>query len=420
MTGASIWNDRLSTNARAGRKDMTLCDTLLGLLLFSLVTVLYELDRHGVGTAVTQADLLVSRLMTIVAIALLLGLIVFSRRRIMASLVTLEQAQEARQQADELFNLTDMLQSADSYEDATAVLQVTTQQILPDLGTALYIFNQAGDQLELSKAWNLPAGCEPSPTLAPDNCWALKRGRSHLNDPLHGSVCCSHHTGSTITLEFPMQARGSVFGLIKFIGEGEEGCVRLGHAERIGRAMAESISLALSNIQLRETLRNQSLRDPLTGLYNRGYLDETFDRLQRLAERNQSHLSLVMIDLDNFKMLNDTYGHAKGDAVLSDVAHVIQGHLRASDLACRYGGEELVLILPDCSLDQALVKAEQCRGRIEALSGAHHAKISASFGVATYPETSKTCEALLGSADAALYQAKALGRNRVEWAACPA
>lgn len=420
MTGASIWNDRLSGSPRAGRKDMTLCDTLLGLLLFSLVTVLYELDRHGVGTTVTQDDLLISRLMTIAAIVLLLGLIVFSRRRIMASLVTLEQAQEARQQADELFNLTDMLQSADSYEDATAVLQVTTQQILPDLGTALYIFNQAGDQLELSKAWNLPAGCEPSPTLAPDNCWALKRGRSHLNDPLHGSVCCTHHTGSTITLEFPMQARGSVFGLIKFIGEGEEGCVRLGHAERIGRAMAESISLALSNIQLRETLRNQSLRDPLTGLYNRGYLDETLDRLQRLAERNHSHLSLVMIDLDNFKALNDTYGHAKGDAVLSDVAHVIQGNLRASDLACRYGGEELVLILPDCSLDQALSKAEQCRGRIEALSSLHHVPISASFGVATYPETSKSCEGLMGSADAAMYQAKALGRNRVEWAACPA
>lgn len=420
MTQQSIWSDRLRANVRTARRHMLFCDALMGLLLLSLITVLYELVRHGETGAVPPDDLLISRLMTIAAITLLLGLTMCSRLRITAAQSTLDQAQEARQQADELFNLTDMLQCADSYEDATAVVQVTTQQILPDLGTALYIFNQAGDQLELSKAWNLPEGCDPSPTLAPDNCWALKRGRSHLNDPLHGSVCCSHHTGNTITLEFPMQARGTVFGLIKFIGEGEEGCARLRHAERIGRAIAESISLALSNIQLRETLRNQSLRDPLTGLFNRRYMDDTLDRLQRLAERNHSPLSLVMIDLDNFKMLNDTYGHAKGDAVLCDVAQVIQGHLRASDLACRYGGEELVLILPDCSLDHALAKAELCRGRIEALSTMHHVTISASIGVASYPETSKNCEELMGSADAAMYQAKALGRNRVEWTACSA
>jgi len=120
-----------------------------------------------------------------------------------------------------------------------------------------------------------------------------------------------------------------------------------------------------------------------------------------------------MVDLDHFKKLNDEHGHAFGDAVLRDAAMAIVGGLRETDIVCRFGGEELVVILPDCNLDRAEDKAEALRLRIEALSQTHGAGISASFGVAAVPYTSTGVSDLLAAADAALYKAKQNGRNQV-------
>jgi diguanylate cyclase (GGDEF)-like protein len=133
----------------------------------------------------------------------------------------------------------------------------------------------------------------------------------------------------------------------------------------------------------------------------------------RLAERENREVSVVMVDLDHFKTLNDEHGHAFGDAVLRDTAMAIVGSLRETDVVCRYGGEELVVILPDCNLDRAVDKAETLRLRIEALSKTHGAAISASFGAASVPYTSSSVMDLLAAADAALYRAKQEGRNQV-------
>jgi diguanylate cyclase (GGDEF)-like protein len=173
------------------------------------------------------------------------------------------------------------------------------------------------------------------------------------------------------------------------------------------------MSLALSNIALREKLRTQSLRDPLTGLYNRRYMEDALDRYISLAERTGTATSVVMIDLDNFKRLNDEHGHAKGDAVLRDVAGQLVSALRPSDVVARYGGEELMVILPNCGLDDAALKAEILRLRVEGLSDAHGVPISASFGVATVPETSTNAVDVIPMADSALYAAKKQGKNRV-------
>ena len=124
-----------------------------------------------------------------------------------------------------------------------------------------------------------------------------------------------------------------------------------------------------------------------------------------------------MIDLDHFKRLNDEHGHALGDAVLAEVASAIVGAIRPGDVACRYGGEELVVLLPDCAMAEGLDKAEMLRVRIERLSENHGAQISASFGVATLPDTSSKVADIIADADAALYRAKAEGRNRVVGAA---
>ncbi len=222
-----------------------------------------------------------------------------------------------------------------------------------------------------------------------------------------------HHIGSAATVEVPMMARGQVFGLLVLSYDGADAFQNLKGIRRVSRALADSMSLALSNIALREKLRTQSLRDPLTGLYNRRYMEDALERYLSLAERTGAATSVVMIDLDNFKRLNDNYGHAKGDAVLRDVAGQFVGALRPSDVVARYGGEELMVILPNCGIEDAAAKAEMLRMRIESLSEVHGAPISASFGVATVPETSVNAADVIPMADAALYAAKNAGKNCV-------
>jgi diguanylate cyclase (GGDEF)-like protein len=325
-------------------------------------------------------------------------------------------SREAHEQVEELFAMTDMLQAAEDHVDAGAVLMATALRLLPQFGGALYVFNNSRDRLDLAKSWNASDGFGPSDTLLPGNCWALKRGKPHINDPQTGTLCCMHHLGSAATIEVPMMARGQVHGLIVLALEAENALRQIKAMRRLARAMADSMSLALSNIALREKLRTQSLRDPLTGLYNRRYMEDALDRYVSLAERTGSPTSVLMIDLDDFKRLNDQHGHAKGDAVLRDIAAQLVGGLRPSDVVSRYGGEELMVILPGCSLEGAEIKAESLRARIEGLSEAHGTPISASFGVASVPETSTSPADVVPMADAALYIAKQAGKNCVRLA----
>ncbi|MCT2398826.1 sensor domain-containing diguanylate cyclase [Novosphingobium mangrovi (ex Huang et al. 2023)] len=324
-----------------------------------------------------------------------------------------DEARSTSRQIEELFAMTDMLQAAENHEDAGAVLMATAQRLLPEFGGALYVFNNSRDRLDLAKAWNESERFEPAATLLPTNCWALKRGKPHINDMASGTLCCMHQIGGAATLELPMMARGQVYGLLILALDDSDAYTGLMQVRRIARALADSMSLALSNIALREKLRTQSLRDPLTGLYNRRYMEDALERYVSLAERTGSATSVVMIDLDNFKRLNDDYGHAKGDAVLRDVASQLVGALRPSDVVARYGGEELMVILPSCGIEDATAKAEMLRMRIESLSEVHCAPVSASLGVAAVPETATSMADVIPMADAALYAAKKAGKNRV-------
>jgi diguanylate cyclase (GGDEF)-like protein len=325
-------------------------------------------------------------------------------------------AERAHAQVEELFAMTDMLQAAEDHVDAGAILMASAQRLLPGYGGALYVFNNSRDRLDLAKSWNTSERFQPSETLLPANCWALKRGKPHINDSHTRTLCCLHHLGSASTVEVPMMARGQVHGLVVLALDAEDAFDALKEVRRLARAMADSMSLALSNIALREKLRTQSLRDPLTGLYNRRYMEDALDRYVSLAERTGSSTAVVMIDLDNFKRLNDEHGHAKGDAVLRDVAGQLTGGLRPSDVIARYGGEELLVVLPDCTLDDAQLKAEILRARIEGLSEVHGISVSASFGVAAVPETSTSPVDVVPMADAALYAAKQAGKNCIRMA----
>ena len=326
----------------------------------------------------------------------------------------IEEAKQSRSQLEELFAMTDMLQSADGHGDAGTVLAITARRLMPDFGGALYVFNNSRDRLDLVKNWNGQGEFTPSETLLPSACWALKRGKPHINDSGSQTLECAHHLPASASIEIPMMARGNLYGLLVISYNGDAATEALLGVRRIARALADSMSLALSNIALNEKLKTQTLRDPLTGLYNRRYMEDALERAIRTAERSKSSTSVVMIDLDNFKKLNDQHGHAKGDAVLRDVAQHLVGSLRPTDVVSRYGGEELLLILPETELKDAVVKSDMLRIGIQRLSEAHQVAISASFGVAAFPGSVQDCSELMAAADDALYAAKNAGRNCVK------
>ncbi|QWC56448.1 diguanylate cyclase [Erythrobacter sp. 3-20A1M] len=383
---------------------------------------------HGVLTLGLTVALFLpaigAKAMIVVAIAASLGLMVMRYRIRHSVMGALERTRAEREEAsrlkhhnEELFAMTDMLQAAEGHEDAGSVLEATASRLLPSFAGALYVFNNSRDRLDLVTHWNTGDLPTPNDTLIPGHCWGLKRGKPHINDPHCQTLVCSHHAAGVASVEVPMMARGQIYGLLVASCASDEGSFdRLMEVRRVCRALADSMSLALSNISLREKLRTQSLRDPLTGLYNRRYIEDVLERYICLGERTGQATSVIMLDLDNFKTLNDVHGHAMGDTVLRDVASQLVGALRPSDVVARYGGEELLVILPGCDQDGALVKGDLLRERIETLSEIHGAKISASLGVATVPESASGVGDVVALADAALYQAKADGKNCVRMA----
>ena len=370
--------------------------------------------QHEAGIAVgTFVVLLLQVGSGILAIVALIYAFRSSATDAVGRLAAAASADSSREQVVRLFEMADLLQSAADHGDANAVLRATATELVPGFSGALYIVNNSRDRLVLSTAWGRDEE-DMHETINPGACWALKRGKPHLNRADGRKLCCDHHFGSEALLEIPMIARGEIVGLLQLFADGADAEARLESVQELGSALADGMSLALANMALREKLRNQALRDPLTGLYNRRYMEDSLQRFVRLAERENREVSVVMVDLDHFKRLNDEHGHAFGDQVLRDSAHALVSALRETDIVCRYGGEELVVILPDCNIERAADKAELLRQRIEGLRETHKAEISASFGVASIPHTSGGVTDLLAAADAALYKAKQNGRNQVQ------
>jgi diguanylate cyclase (GGDEF)-like protein len=223
---------------------------------------------------------------------------------------------------------------------------------------------------------------------------------------------CGHATSSPDrgSLCIPIAAIGKTIGLFHVVGAHEE-------ARALALSVADRVGLALSNLMLRSDLRQLSIRDPLTGLYNRRYMEETLEIETHRAERKETTIGVIMLDIDHFKAFNDGFGHAAGDELLRALGGLVLGHLRAGDIACRYGGEEFVLILPEATADAAHARAEDLRQRVKTLNVQAGEKalgpVSISLGVAVFPLHANSRDALLAAADACLYRAKGAGRDRV-------
>jgi diguanylate cyclase (GGDEF)-like protein/PAS domain S-box-containing protein len=251
-----------------------------------------------------------------------------------------------------------------------------------------------------------------------DDCWALRRSQIHLATQAKPGLFCKHigqDSHPTASLCLPMISQGEVFGLLHVQTQLPEGLSPV--RQQLARTVTEQMSLALANLKLRETLRSESIRDALTGLFNRRYLEESLNREIRRAECQQQPLSIIMVDIDHFKQFNDTFGHEAGDTVLRSLGQFLGQQVRGSDIACRFGGEELTLILPNASLEVAATRAEQLRQGVSHLQLYYQdqslSTITISLGVACFPEHGQEGELLLRRADEALYQAKRQGRNCV-------
>lgn len=217
--------------------------------------------------------------------------------------------------------------------------------------------------------------------------------------------------------EVPIMSHDQCLGVLS-LSRDKPGHVFTTDQIQFGRLFADLTALVLTNAQLREALSQQSIRDPLTGLYNRRYMEEALNQQLSRTKRQLHPLGLIMLDIDHFKTINDTYGHATGDALLRELGLLLKNHVRNEDIACRYGGEEFLLILPDAPLDAAWQRAEYLRRELKQLQlrpedGGPIDGITMSLGIAVFPDHGSDMDVVLRAADAALYRAKQEGRDRV-------
>jgi diguanylate cyclase (GGDEF)-like protein len=329
---------------------------------------------------------------------------------------------EARNREMEIFHrMSDSLQSCSTLKEACDLIARFGGQLFPAQGSSLYLFNRSPEMLEVACDWG-PERRRPG-ALEPAQCWALRRSQPHvMNDPAKDLVC-AHMAGEAALPAYlcvPLIAQGEVIGLLNIEGRRSQAAARepVGEPVRVvALAFAEQASLSLSNMRLRETLRQQSITDALTGLYNRRYLDETLRRELLRAGRAKLPVAVIMLDVDHFKRFNDTHGHEAGDAVLRSLAGLMQKHARGGDILCRYGGEEFVMIMPEMSAEIAVERAGRLLDAARLLEihygGQTLGRITVSAGVALFPECGGEPADLLHAADAALYAAKQAGRDRV-------
>jgi diguanylate cyclase (GGDEF)-like protein/PAS domain S-box-containing protein len=327
---------------------------------------------------------------------------------------------ETRNEESQLMGeMTELLQLARGSEEAYSVIAKTASHLFGQDAGALYVLSASRNLLQATATWNgYPAG---ERTMGPDDCWALRRGRAHAFEPESLTPPCHHAQGVEHPyLCLPLVAQGDTLGVLHIrLRPG----TRVSERERLALSLADRVGLALANLHLRQSLRDQAIRDPLTGLFNRRYLEETLEREIRRAARRGQPLGVVMVDVDHFKCFNDVSGHEAGDAVLSALGTYFRSHVRQEDIACRYGGEEFALILPEASLEATAQRADGIRAGIAALRVAHRQRtlgpVTVSMGVAAWPEHGENGEALIRAADAALYSAKSQGRNRIVAAGHP-
>jgi len=315
--------------------------------------------------------------------------------------------------------MVELLESCRSLQEAYEIISRRLPLLLQHTSGVLYMMNPSRNFLESVGRWGDP-GYGFETTVDPEDCWALRRNKPHGIESEASGLVCKHigEGGGSLqaALCLPMLAHGEIMALLHLRYDPQNEIARHVVANS-AKPATEQLSLILANLRLRETLRNQSIRDPQTGLFNRRYMEDSLNRELSRADRSGKPLVVAMLDLDHFKNLNDRFGHSAGDAVLREWSNLLKSKFRGSDIVCRYGGEEFVIILPEISLDSAHQRLVQLKDDLGRLVVPHDGQsidhVTVSIGIAYFPAHGRTDQGLLHAADRALYQAKELGRNCV-------
>jgi diguanylate cyclase (GGDEF)-like protein len=329
-----------------------------------------------------------------------------------------------RNQEITLFSkMNDFLQTSTTEAEAYSVISETVTQLFPEDSGAVFVLNASHNMLEAATVW----GPQPPANLIfpPNECWAHRRGQLHLA-AAHERRCPHAGNDGPMHLCLPLLAQGEFLGILHLLdgpGKGNAAdttataAARMTERCRLAKILADNIGLGIANLKLRETMRNLSIRDPLTNLFNRRYMEEALAQEQHRTRRNDAKLACIMLDIDHFKKFNSDFGHDGGDATLRALGEFLKKQVRGSDVACRYGGEEFLLILSPSTMEGARQRAEKICADARLLTVSHANRdmgaITLSLGVAMFPDHGTEAAALIKAADVALYQAKSAGRDRV-------
>lgn len=334
-----------------------------------------------------------------------------------------ESLEEMQLLARDLRALTELgaeLQASRRSSEALVAARQAALDLLADAAGQVVLFGPSGDRLEQASAWGEPA-LHSDDAFPVDDCWALRRSQVHVVDHPQATRICAHVRAEDLAaaayLCLPLVAHGDNLGVLHLnrwrpFDERER---------QLAAGIAEQLSMALANLRLQDSLRAEAIRDPLTGLFNRRFMDASLARELDRARRQDTPVAVLMFDLDHFKRYNDQHGHDGGDALLAEFGVLLARLSRTGDIACRYGGEEFTLIMVGAGADEGCARAESIRAGLAALTPRVAARAlpstTASIGVAVYPSHGNSAAELLSRADAALYAAKRSGRDRVVLAA---
>lgn len=331
--------------------------------------------------------------------------------------ITINELNERDRAGSILSALVERLNYCDVIEDAYDVISSAAGDIFRMSG-AIAMLNATSDQSQTQRSWLEFDGFEPS--FRPVDCRALSQGQAFESHPDQPRCAHLQHAAAPYILCQPLLIQKVTFGVLTVsLSQGNERSADADLVCQYAILLSDQISIWMANFHLRESLKNLSVRDPLTNLYNRRFMLDTLNREMSITQRRGECTSIIHMDVDHFKQFNDSFGHEVGDSVLQAVADVMLKFFRDSDVPCRSGGEEFTMILPGCSWETAYARAVELQARvgriqIQAIGADVDPKPpTLSIGIATSPEHGVTSKALLRAADKALYAAKAEGRDRI-------
>ncbi|WP_061039949.1 sensor domain-containing diguanylate cyclase [Vibrio coralliirubri] len=359
--------------------------------------------------------------MVVLSLSFLIGTSYVSNRQIVHRVEEEQKKQDERisqrtHEIELMHRLANMLAACNNMVEAQQIVSDILPRILGNVNGSVSLMrasrNQLITQLDWGETW------PGSASFAPEECWSLRKGRAHQsNDDFHSLTCGHmHEMENNQTLCIPLTAHGNTIGIMHlYFGVGDIKIDPI--TEQLAFSVSEHLGLALANLSLQEKLRSQALSDPLTGLFNRRFFEQKLEEHSMNSATSEQPLSLLMLDLDHFKRFNDNFGHDAGDFVLKEISALLKQSVSEDEIACRLGGEELAVLLPHYSMQEATEFGQTLCDAVRSMHLEHKGlslgQLGVSIGVATYPKPASDTESLVKMADNALYMAKDMGRSRV-------